>query len=202
MLLILCGKSGSGKDTIAQNILEKYAKTKKIVSTTTRPMRDGELNGREYDFISKADFLEGIENNLFIEYRAYNTLAGNKPDKWFYGTRKFEKTGSDSLLIAIKDLEGAKVIKKYCEEIKEPCLCIMLKVDDKEREERAKLRGSFDQTEWDRRYQTDKVDFSKEKQVGIVDEVVNNNNGCSVEKITDICYLSSIRKLEEKIWDN
>lgn len=189
MMLILCGKSGSGKDTIARCILGKYPESAiSLVSDTSRPMREGEVDGREYNFSSKKQFLKGIEDGNFIEYRSYNTLVGGVPDEWFYGTKKFEKVGDDNLLVAIKDLKGAKVLKDYCEEIGERCECILVEVPDNVREERAKKRGSFNQTEWDRRLLADAKDFSEEVQAGVVDNVVSNDGSKSVEEIADACY--------------
>jgi guanylate kinase len=48
MFLILCGKSGSGKDKILNELVNKH-NYESIVSYTTRPMRDGEMEGREYN---------------------------------------------------------------------------------------------------------------------------------------------------------
>lgn len=190
MMLILCGKSGSGKDTIANYILENVQEdvsVRKIVSTTSRPMREGEVEGREYFFTNKENFLKEIENGSFIEYRSYNTLVDGVPDEWYYGTKKFEP-GVNELIIAIKDLEGAKVLKDYCEEIHEPCECILVEVPDSIREERAKKRGSFNQTEWDRRLKADAIDFSKEKQSQVVDRVVLNDGTHSLDAVAVVCY--------------
>ena len=55
MLIILMGKSGAGKDTIQNEIIDRY-NFNRFVSTTTRPMRKGEVNGREYHFVSVEEF--------------------------------------------------------------------------------------------------------------------------------------------------
>ena len=191
MMLILCGKSGSGKDTLATEILKKHPEdTTRLVSYTSRPMRDGEVNGREYVFIRKEEFLKGIEDGSFVEYRSYKTLIEGKPDEWFYGTGKFERTEGRGLVIAIKDLEGSRVLKDYCEEIGEPCECILVETPDKIREERAKLR--FDKTEWDRRLKADEVDFSEEKMAGVVDKVVLNDGSMGpLTILADFCHYSA-----------
>ena len=198
MMLILCGKSGSGKDTIAGEILRKYSEdSKRLVSHTSRPMRDGEENGREYYFVPKESFLEGIKASNFIEYRSYNTTVNGVPDEWYYGTQKFEKTNDGTLLVAIKDLEGAKVLKDYCEEIGEHCECILVEVPDKLREDRAKLRGSFDQTEWDRRLKADAIDFSEEKKRSVVDKVILNDGSMGdVSTLADFCHYSAMHPAE------
>ena len=198
MMLILCGKSGSGKDTIASEILKNYPEeAMRMVSHTSRPMRDGERNGREYFFISREKFLEGVHNNRFVEYRSYNTLVNGKPDEWFYGTSKFEKTGDHGLVVAIKDLEGAKVLKNYCEEIGEPCECILVEVPDNVRRERAVLRGSFDQVEWDRRLAADEIDFSEEKKAAVVDKVILNDGSMGdVSTLASFCFYSATHPAE------
>lgn len=198
MMLILCGKSGSGKDTIAHRVLEKYPESAmRLVSDTSRPMREGELDGREYNFSSKEQFLKGIEDGKFIEYRSYNTLVDGIPDEWYYGTKKFDKVGDDKLLVAIKDLEGARVLKDYCEEIGEYCECVLIEVPDNVREERAKLRGSFNQTEWDRRLEADAIDFAEEKQIGVVDKIVKNDGTHTLDAIADFCYYAATTPVEE-----
>ena len=58
MLLILAGKSASGKDTLLNELI-KNQNFNPLVSTTTRPMREGENEGKEYFFVSK-DLLNGI----------------------------------------------------------------------------------------------------------------------------------------------
>ena len=87
MLLILIGKSGSGKDAVMRELTANHD-FERIVSTTTRPMRVGEQEGREYHYISKEQFLEGIEHGDFLEYRSYNTIFNGESDTWYYGSPK------------------------------------------------------------------------------------------------------------------
>ena len=171
MLIILCGKSGCGKDTVAAKL-----ELPRLISTTSRPMRDGETEGVEYNFISRKEFEKRIEKNQFVEYRAYSTLVSGKKDTWYYGT---EKKTIDGDYVAIKDLEGAKALKNYYGD----AVIVQIIVPNWIREERAKKRGSFDQTEWDRRLKTDDNDFSPEKVMGVVDINVLNNG--TVEELVE-----------------
>ena len=172
MVIILCGKSGSGKDAIA-SALSEFDGVKRIVSSTSRPMREGETDGKEYNFLSKEAFNEKVQNGDFIEYRLYDTLVGGNPDTWGYGTEKFK--ASEEVLVAIKDLKGAKKIKDYCDEIDEPCMCVLITCPDRIRKERAMKRGSFDETEWERRLAADKEDFSAKKISAVIDyDIVND----------------------------
>lgn len=172
MVVILCGKSGSGKDAITSNMVQSDD-FERLVSSTSRPMRDGEVNGREYNFLSREDFEEKLRNNRFIESRSYDTLVGGKPDTWYYGTEKFNR--SDIFRVAIKDLDGALKLKDYCESIGEPVRAILISCPDEIRKERAVKRGSFDETEWNRRLKTDEKDFSEDKIRKVIDyELVND----------------------------
>ena len=83
MLVILCGKSSCGKDTL-EKMLEQSG-FEPIVSTTTRPMREGEVEGREYYFVSREQFLAKLDAGQMLEYRSYNTTVGGVPDTWYYG---------------------------------------------------------------------------------------------------------------------
>ena len=78
-IILISGPSGVGKGTVVKEIVkdQKYALS---VSVTTRNPREGEIDGVNYFFTTKEDFLRRIENNLMLEYAQYN---GN-----FYGTPK------------------------------------------------------------------------------------------------------------------
>jgi len=69
------GESASGKSTIEKQLVN-YGYSK-IVSYTTRPMREGEVNGIDYHYISEEDFLYHLKINFFAEYTIYNG--------WYYG---------------------------------------------------------------------------------------------------------------------
>ena len=79
-LLALLGESCTGKDTIKKKILgsDSY-RFKGIVSYTTRPKRDNEVDGVDYHFIDNKKFEELLLNNELIAVTSFND--------WFYGTR-------------------------------------------------------------------------------------------------------------------
>jgi guanylate kinase len=66
-LFILSGPSGAGEDSIIEG-LRKIFSIEKIITTTTRDMRPGEVEGKDYYFISKGDFLKKIKENGFFEW--------------------------------------------------------------------------------------------------------------------------------------
>lgn len=79
-IVLICGYGGSGKDFIVSKLQELFGYYK-MVSFTTRPMREGEINGKSYYFISDSEFFKMKENNEFFEITEYETDTG----KWYYG---------------------------------------------------------------------------------------------------------------------
>ena len=67
ILVVLSGPSGVGKGTVAKIITEKF-KMALSVSCTTRNPRDGEVDGKDYFFITREDFLKKIDEDGFLEY--------------------------------------------------------------------------------------------------------------------------------------
>ncbi len=172
MINILMGKSASGKDTLMRKLLkEGYTP---IVSHTTRPMREGEKEGREYVFLTREEFLSNREKGVYMETRSYDTTVGGVPDTWYYGSPKVDPTTKNWLTIV--DLDGAaEYVRVYG---KENVRVTFLAVPDEERERRARKRGSFDQTEWERRLKDDRVKFAPERiraleQIVSVETILN-----------------------------
>lgn len=171
-ILILCGKSACGKDSIMKELIANY-NYNSIVSWTSRPMRDGETNGVEYNFCNKQEFETMIKNNELIEYRSYNTKLNGKDDVWYYGIKKTE-LNQNLQYVVILDLNGAMSFVNHYG--KDNCKVIYIHSTDNTRTERAMSRGSFDKTEWDRRMEADKNDFDFCKRSLVVNDVVINEN--------------------------
>ncbi len=77
-LLVLSGPSGAGKSSLINKVADAIGPYYFSISTTTRPMRDGEEDGIHYHFVSKEEFKQDIEQELFLEYAL---VHGN-----YYGT--------------------------------------------------------------------------------------------------------------------
>lgn len=179
-ILILCGKSGSGKDFIQRQLI-KNENFKQIVSWTSRPKRENETEGVEYHFCSKREFEYMIKQNKLIEYRSYNTLLNGKEDTWYYGILKEDLDLENERYVVILDLNGAKSFYDYYG--KENCHCVYIEAMNEVRTERAKKRGSFDETEWNRRLKADEEDFEIHKVAEISDRIFINNSNSNEEKM-------------------
>lgn len=101
MILVLIGKSGCGKTTVAKLLVEKYG-YKMVRTSTTRPRREGEQEDAYY-FMSKEEFQQRLRNDEFVEMDRYGDNL--------YGTLKTSLEESDKM-IAILTPEGAEEIKK------------------------------------------------------------------------------------------
>ena len=80
LMLILSSPSGAGKTTISRMLLQHDAEIRLSVSATTRPMRPGEVDGKDYHFVSQAEFDRMAEDSEFLEWA---TVFGHS-----YGTPK------------------------------------------------------------------------------------------------------------------
>ncbi len=81
-LVVISAPSGAGKSTIAHAILEAHPSLRFSVSATTRPVREGEREGKDYFFLTKEDFRRRIDAGEFVEWEE---IYGN-----FYGTLRQE----------------------------------------------------------------------------------------------------------------
>jgi guanylate kinase len=173
-VVVLCGKSATGKDTLA-SIINKMGYNF-IASTTTRPMRDGETQGNPYFFTNNENFEKMIINNNFLEYRKYYPDGESSGDVWYYGVEK-KQVATNEKYVVVLDIEGLKDFKKI---FKSRIISFYIYADDEIRESRAIERGSFDKKEWNRRLKADSIDFSENKVSKVVDFKVENKSiqGC------------------------
>ncbi len=162
-LIVLMGKSASGKDTIFR-LLQADANLdlKELVPYTTRPMRDGEVEGKAYHFVSEEEFASLLEQGLVIEHRAYNTVHG----LWRYFTVKDAQLDLEQhsyLLIAT--LEAYNKFVAYFG--KEAVVPVLISLDDGVRLERALSRERQQEKpryeEMCRRFLADSADYAQEK---------------------------------------
>lgn len=112
LLIVISGPSGCGKGTICKELRARHPEIKVSVSTTTREIRAGEVEGRDYRYISKEKFERQVQEGEFLEYaRIY---SGN-----YYGTpKKYVKEtlmAGDDLILEI-DIQGALQVKEKFEE--------------------------------------------------------------------------------------
>ncbi len=136
-LLIISGSSGVGKGTVINAFLNKHREFKLSISCATREMREGEIDGGNYFFLTREEFNKCIENNEFLEWAEF---SGNK-----YGTKKSFvenclKRG-ENILLEI-DTKGALNVKRTMPEAK-----LIFIAPPSLEELEARLRGRHTETE-------------------------------------------------------
>lgn len=126
-ILVIIGGSGTGKTTVAEGLQKRGYQ--RLVTTTTRSMRDGEVNHESYHFVTRDEFfqLDRLEEN---EYAGY-----------MYGLTKNEinnKLDQYDKLIVVMDVNGAISMKKHYNDI---VRVVFLTIPPKVMQERLRNRG-------------------------------------------------------------
>ena len=186
-IFCIMGKSSSGKDSIYRQIMEENELSlKPIIPYTTRPVRMGEKDGREYHFCSEETVRELEAGGKIIELRAYNTVYGI----WKYFTVDDGQIDlEDSSYLYIVTLEGCVRIQKFFG--KDRVVPIYIEVEDGERLlraiERERQQEKPQYEEMCRRFLADASDFSEEKlkEAGIGKRFVNTQLGETIRQVTE-----------------
>lgn len=144
--MVFIGPTAAGKDTIMRCIAVE-ADLPILVSCTTRPMRDGEIDGVEYYFINDDEF----DNIDMVESRYYHT-AGTK-DVWKYGLSEFEAEEHGLLIL---DWQGYLDFKQWRAEkgLPEP-IAVYVEIDKEKARTRQQRRGDYNIHEFERRWKSD-----------------------------------------------
>ncbi len=143
-LFVISASSGTGKTTLAHELLRQDKNLVQSISCTTRQPRSNEVDGKDYFFVKKEKFLEKKKKNGFLEWA---NVFGK-----FYGTPKKEvetylKRGHDVLLLI--DVQGANKVKKT----RPDAVFIFLSPPSREElKRRLKKRGTESAQEINRRY--------------------------------------------------
>lgn len=142
--LALVGKGASGKTYLLDVLVKRGYKP--LVSHTSRPPRDGEVNGKTYHFVSKEEFEDMVARDMFVEYQIFNG--------WYYGTTKEEWDNADIMILSP---EGVKDIVKSGR--RKDVFIIYLNAPTELRLQRMKARGDMVGDTIERRINADEEAF-------------------------------------------
>lgn len=195
MLVLFSGPSGVGKDTVLDIILSKDEKLQRSVSLTTREKRAGEIDGEDYYFITKEEFLKMIKDGQVLEYAQYGENVYGTPkapvDKWL-------KEGKTVILKI--EVKGAQKIRELYPE----ALSIFLLPPSMQiLEDRIRRRATENEDDINRRLEIAKNEILRSADYDFV--VVNDNldeasdNVLSIIKALNFTYKRMNHKISEVI---
>lgn len=193
-IIVISSPSGGGKGSIIAGLLKNNPKDRWLsISTTSREIRDNDIPGETYNFVSKEEFEQKIAEDYFLEYTSY---VGN-----YYGTPKEfikEKLDNGIDVILEIEIEGASNIKKLIPEaififIMPPSLKILV--------ERLKKRNTDDTDKIMKRFHTAYKEINEVTKYNYV--VVNDELSEAIEKVEAIIKAEKCRvdRIEEVYLD-
>ena len=168
MLVIISGVAGAGKDTIKKELIKRMNNVVSLPSYTSRPMREGDVVGETYHFVSKKEFEEMIENDEFYEYDIHHNH--------YYGTSKKllnEIIGQGKVIVKDIDVNGTEnLINLLGKDTK--IITIFLRVPKEEL--RRRLVDRIDKPSPEEvMLRLNRFDY-EESRIGLYDYVIKNND--------------------------
>ena len=189
-LIIISGTTCAGKGTVIEKLIERNKNLTLSISYTSRPIRDGETNGKEYIFISRKEFEEKIKNGDFLEY-----AKSHRED--YYGTPKKElqkmlNKGKDVILEI--NVDGAKYVKELFPEV---LLIFIMAPSMEEVKKRIKERGKESPKQIIERFKSAYREINEIPHYNYV--VINDKVANAVDKIEAIIKASKcqVDRIEE-----
>ncbi len=190
-LIVISGPSGVGKDTIVNEYTKTHKDSWVSVSMTSRPIRDGEEDGKNYYYVSKKEFEEKIEEGFFLEYAKYVNNYYGTPKK--YINEKLDK-GIDVFLVI--EIQGAMQIKEL---IPEAIFIFLFPPSLDELKKRLKNRGTDSEEKINQRFLTAYKEMNEVTKYNYV--VVNDEINNTIKKIEAILISEKCRcdRIEEVV---
>lgn len=182
-LIVICGKSGSGK-SVLEKLIDSRGLARKVISTTTRNIRSYEVDGEDYYFLPIEVFNAYLKQGQYAEWSEYTTVNG----KALYGINKNDIKLDKYRQVCVVNPHGfEQLVDKLG---KENIISIYLVRDDRERVLSALKRDNDDfktvLKEVSRRFEADEIDFADMESK--VDYVINNDDDIETvyEKVESI----------------
>lgn len=206
-LIVISAPSGSGKGSVIEGLLKNDSKNRWLsVSTTSRPIRENDIPGKTYNFVTKEEFEKKIEEGYFLEYTKY---AGN-----YYGTPKEFigdklKAGIDVILEI--EIEGANNIKKL---IPEALFIFIMPPSIKEMAKRLRNRGTDSKEKILERFHTAYKEINEVTRYNyvVVNDILENaiakveaiitSEKCRVDRIEEVFLDTKEEEIHELLIDD
>lgn len=175
-IIVFSAPSGAGKTTILKQILMMYPELVISVSATTRKPRNGEINGKDYFFISEGEFLSKINNHEFVEWEKFYD--------YYYGTLKSFVDDTLDLgksIVFEVDVKGALSIKRF---FPEAHLIFIKPPDVEELKRRLEQRATESESDLKKRIERAEMELSFKDMFDYV--VVNSELENAIKNVSKI----------------
>lgn len=179
-LIVITGPSGVGKGTIVRSLTARHPELYFSISATTRQPRPGEIDGKDYYFVSKQQFETAIEQDELLEWAEY---AGN-----YYGTPKTsvkEQLNLGKWVLLEIELIGARKVKKI---FPDALLIFILPPSLEELGRRLRGRGKDSPEAISRRLVRAKAEIEAKDEFNI--QIVNDNLETAIEEVEKAIFSS------------
>ena len=164
-VFVITGPSGVGKGTLIEQLLERVPELELSISATTREPRAGEVEGRDYFFLTPEEFRRRLESGDFLEHASY---SGN-----YYGTLKEEvqrRLAEDRSVVLEIEVQGARQVR---DELGDDAVLIFIAPPDEDvLRERLEGRGTDSPEAIEQRLRTAEVELAARSEFPL--EVVND----------------------------
>lgn len=184
IIYVISAPAGCGKDTILNKLFEVTDSVGYAVSATTRPARKGEIGGVHYNFLTREDFEEKIDNNEFVEYTEY---CGN-----YYGTLRsaVQEVFSQGKDVILKiEVEGAMNIRK---QFPDACLIFILPPSWDALEARLRGRNTESETKLHDRLNQALTEILYAKNYDYL--IVNDKLDTAVEDLYSVLHAEKLKR--------
>ncbi|EZG46154.1 guanylate kinase [Gregarina niphandrodes] len=168
--LVVAGPSGVGKGTLLKMIRARYGEYLEFtISCTTRAPREGEVDGKDYYFITKEEFEKRVQDNQFLEHA---TFAGNRYGTGLSEIARVQRMGNKICLIEI-ELNGVQQLQKNPNVLAK--YVFLYPPSTEALAERLRLRGTESEETIQRRLETGR------QEIEIMDQLTCNHKIVNVE---------------------
>jgi guanylate kinase len=176
-VFVITGPSGVGKGTLIEGLLEAIPELELSISATTRQPRSGEVDGRDYHFLSPEEFRRRLEAGEFLEHASY---SGN-----YYGTLRSEVedriSRCNSVVLEI-EVQGARQVRDALGD--DAILIFIAPPDESALRDRLEGRGTDSPEAIEQRLRTAEVELAARSEFAL--EVVNDevqNSAAELERL-------------------
>jgi len=170
VLLVIAGPAGSGKSTLCDRLVKERPDFSRVVTTTTRSPRPGEVNGVHYHFFAPAEFRQRIERGEFLEW----ALVHGEHEDRLYGTLKssvLDPLAQGRNLVMSIDVQGVDSLRRVARadnRLRRAMTTIFIRVDRERLIARMRERAMDTEDELARRMATAEAELREAEKFDVI----------------------------------